>query len=342
MKNQDGIFTLNEQFSTTKKLFKEKPSLDNKLEDHFESILFLPNNPERKCEGGLRTNAYFKHNLQLEPLVTIITVVFNGEKFIKETIDSILKQTYSNIEYIIIDGGSTDRTIEIIKQHEPYIDYWISEPDKGIYNAMNKGIKLSVGKIIGILNSDDYYNNVDSINKIVEVYKKNQEKYNDLIILTGSVLKIDESKSVQFINKRNAEYLAKKIDWGMPLNHPSTFISKKIYKKIGLFSTKLKICGDYDFIYRIYHSSYKDKFIFIDNVITNMRLDGISNKMNSIIVRSIEHYMVRKPYKNIYVNIYMSLIWMTKKIIQHLLKNYLSNRILKLYYNRYNIHHRDY
>jgi glycosyltransferase involved in cell wall biosynthesis len=109
-----------------------------------------------------------------EPLVSIITVVFNGERYLEETIKSVINQTYKNIEYIIIDGGSTDNTLNIIKKYEDKIDYWISEKDKGIYDAINKGIKLSRGELIGIINADDYYE-IDVLEKVVSIYTKDSE-----------------------------------------------------------------------------------------------------------------------------------------------------------------------
>ena len=334
MNYQEKVFSINKNFSTTHLISREKPLLENNINDKFESIIFLPKNVERIKEGGLRTKGYFKQNSSSQPLVTIITVVFNGEKFIQESIESVLNQTYHNIEYIVIDGGSTDRTIKIIEQYNDFIDYWVSEKDKGIYDAMNKGIKLSTGQIIGILNSDDYYN-LDSIHKIVDIYNQNQSKYDDLIVLSGSILKIDEQKSVQFINKRNYYYLSRNINWGMPLNHPSTFISKKIYKRIGIFSEKFKICGDYELVYRIYHSNYKPKFMFLDDVIATMRLDGVSNQISSIFTRSIEHYLVRKINKNNCINVYISLVWMIKAILKSYSKKILNTNILKRYYARY-------
>ena len=131
-----------------------------------QSVLFLPPNPERKREGGLRTKGYFKRSYDEAsalsdnsplPLVTIITVVFNGEKYLQQTIQSVINQTYDNVEYVVIDGGSTDGTVDIIRKYEDKIDYWVSEPDQGIYDAMNKGIQLAGGEIVGLINSDDCY-----------------------------------------------------------------------------------------------------------------------------------------------------------------------------------------
>ncbi|NCR56260.1 MAG: glycosyltransferase, partial [Microcystis aeruginosa L211-07] len=143
---------LNNEFSTTRLMTMEMPVIVNTPSSKVQSHLFLPPNPEGRGEGGLRTKGYFKHSYTetselsekfAVPLVTIITVVFNGEKHLEQTIQSVISQTYNNVEYIIIDGGSTDGTVDIIRKYEEVIDYWVNEPDAGISDAMNKGISLA-------------------------------------------------------------------------------------------------------------------------------------------------------------------------------------------------------
>jgi hypothetical protein len=108
-----------------------------KEDEKFDTYLFLPEGENRQGEGGLRIKGYFKKSLDNKPSISIITVVYNGEKYLEETIKSVITQTYDNVEYIIIDGGSTDGTLDIIKKYEDYIDYWVSEKDGGMYNAIN-------------------------------------------------------------------------------------------------------------------------------------------------------------------------------------------------------------
>ena len=152
------VTTINPSYGTTRTVTRQQPVIEKQAEDKFETFLFLPEGAARQGEGGLRTQGYFKTSLEGKPLITVVTVVFNGEQFLEETILSVMNQTYENIEYIIIDGGSTDGTLNIIKKYENSIDYWVSEYDRGIYDAMNKGIALSQGDFIGFLNADDLYN----------------------------------------------------------------------------------------------------------------------------------------------------------------------------------------
>ena len=153
----ENTIYLDEKYSTTKLLTREKPEIVNNSEDKFESVLFLSEGKERKSEGGLRTKGYYKKSYEDKPLISIITVVYNGEKYLEETILSVINQTYDNVEYIIIDGGSTDGTIDIIKKYNDNIDYWVSEKDRNMYDGINKGLKIASGDIVASLNSDDFY-----------------------------------------------------------------------------------------------------------------------------------------------------------------------------------------
>jgi glycosyltransferase involved in cell wall biosynthesis len=155
------IIELDANFSTTRRMTMERPAIINDPSLKVQSHLFLPPNLERKGEGGLRTRGYFKVSCsevttnKYTPLITIITVVFNGDKHLEQTVISVINQTYNNVEYIIIDGGSTDSTIDILHKYEEVIDYWVSEPDKGIYDAMNKALTIAKGDWILFLGSDD-------------------------------------------------------------------------------------------------------------------------------------------------------------------------------------------
>lgn len=203
---------------------------------------------------------------QSKLLVSIITVTYNSAKTLEETIKSVINQSYSNIEYIIIDGGSTDGTLNIIKKYSDYISYWVSEPDKGIYDAMNKGINIAKGEIIGIINSDDWYEK-DIINEIVQNYIK----YGENKIYHGNIK--FHYKNGTFEEKKPIINL-KNFYKGTILFHPTFFVPKKIYNTIGVFNLSYKIAADYDFMLRNYINNIT--FIYINKCISNMRKEGES------------------------------------------------------------------
>ena len=210
---------------------------------------------KKKNSGGLRKKHRFKKEKKNLPLVSIITVVLNNKKFLKQSIKSVLNQSYKNYELIIIDGKSTDGTLNILKKNNSKIDYWISEKDKGIYHAMNKGIKLSRGSLISILNSDDvFYKN--ALNIAINYFNR----YKNIDFLFGSVNKY----------KLLHGYKPWKIHWsfGFYSTHSiGFFIRKKAQKEVGSYNTKYKYSADYDFFYRM---------------IVKYKLKGMATKKNEI------------------------------------------------------------
>ena len=261
-------------------------------------------------------------NSQINPLISIITVVYNGKKSLEQTIQSVINQSYKNKEYIIIDGGSTDGTVEIIKQYEPYLNYWISESDRGIYDAMNKGIKLAKGKIIGILNSGDLYSQ-NALQEVAELYSLNQAS--EYLIITGAMIRFDNKAKIEFIQKRNQTDLNRKINLGMPLNHPATFITKNVYETIGYFDPELQICGDYDLIFRSYHSQLV-KFIFTDSVLASMSMGGVSESFAGIAIRAREALKIRQNKLNIVYNALISLRLLLIGYVKHLLVSFMGQK----------------
>ena len=207
------------------------------------------------------------------PLVSIITVVFNGSKTLEQTIQSVLNQSYNNIEYIIIDGGSTDGTLDIIKKYENKITFWISEKDNGLYHAMNKGISYSKGEIIGIINSDDWYE-TNAIEMIVETFNNNPDKK----IFHGDRFDIDSNnqKRLYRYNKSKLKFLI----FSMTYNHPSMFIHKDVYLDFK-YNDKFRSISDYEFTLKVYLND-KNVFCYIPTPYVNYRLDGISAKQNLI------------------------------------------------------------
>jgi len=204
------------------------------------------------------------------PLISIITVVYNGANTLEQTINSVLNQTYKNIEYIIIDGGSTDGTLEIIKKYQNDISHWISEPDKGLYDAMNKGIKIAEGELVGMINSDDWYE-INAVELIVEAYKKNSDKK----IFHGDRFDILEDGTKQLRKFNSSKF--KFIYYGMTYNHPSMFFHKNIYGK-ELYNANLSAHSDYEFILKQYLEN-KNLFYYLEYAYVNYRLDGISSNM---------------------------------------------------------------
>jgi glycosyltransferase involved in cell wall biosynthesis len=209
----------------------------------------------------------------MNPLVSVITVTYNAEKYLEHTILSIVNQTYTNIEYIIIDGKSTDKTTSIIEQYSDIVSTWLSEPDNGIYDAMNKGIILSHGELIGILNAGDFYQ-PDAIEKIVNAYLNNFPT--DTGIFHGNINYYWENGIFFKEKKANPDIsvLYKKNN----IFHPTFFVTKSTYEKNGLFDLHYKIAADMDFAMRNYTKGIQ--FIYLDNVITNFRMGGISTKQN--------------------------------------------------------------
>lgn len=268
------------------------------------------------------------------PLVSVITVCFNSEETIKKTIESVYNQTYYKIEYIIIDGASNDDTLNIIKSYESKFNgrlNWISEPDDGIYYAMNKGIKLASGELIGIINSDDWYEK-DAIENIVKASNKMQNKFQ---IIVGSVFRVDRNGNILFKRKNNRSKLDCEINFTMPVTHPSTFVSKKVYDEIGIFNTNYKILGDYDFIYRAYQNC-NIQFNFIDEVVAYFREGGMSDNFNFKIFyyRTRERFMLRREKLPFIKNIYLCLKFLCIALGRALIKKYISKDLLFKYYDR--------
>jgi glycosyltransferase involved in cell wall biosynthesis len=195
-----------------------------------------------RIEGGLRLQERFNVRTDSNlPLISVITVVRNGEKTIEKTIQSVLDQTYNDIEYIIIDGCSSDRTISIIKKYEHKIAYWLSEPDEGIYDAMNKGISLASGDWIHLLNSDDRYYDRTVLEKAVNFLDVNQTNYFTLVREFPD--RTQEFKKFDF--QKWELYILPKIA------HPTLIVSKKQYEQVGLYDNSWKIASDHEFTLRL-------------------------------------------------------------------------------------------
>jgi glycosyltransferase involved in cell wall biosynthesis len=251
-------------------------------------------------EGGLITRGIKKFTNIHEPLISVITVVYNGHETLQRTIESVLNQTYKNIEYIIIDGESTDGTIDIIKKYDNILSYWLSESDKGIYYAMNKGAALATGEYIAYLNSDDWYE--PEICEIIagEINKIRHDIY------YGMIRVFDRNNKLQFVSGFTDNYLKNNM-----IAHPTCFVSKDIYKNYK-YDTKYKSVSDYDFILRL--KKQNKTFYFIEKILANFSLGGISNS----IVGEYETNEIMRKYTNINFAkyIYKKLLILLKSLIR--------------------------
>ena len=297
----DNNISLDEKYSTTRLLTQEKPEIINNPEDKFETVLFLPEGEGRKGEGGLRTKGYFKKSYEDKPLISIITVVYNGEKYLEETIQSVINQTYDNVEYIIIDGGSTDGTLDIIKKYEDRIDYWVSERDKGIYDAMNKGIDVASGDWLVFINSSDTLHR-DSCDLILE-YLENSLCECDLIAFGYSIVNIkDKLKSKNFIPSLNKK-------WKMPSSHNSIIYRLNTLKD-NKFNLKYKYASDFHQLNKINNTG---KICKCNYILTNSRDDGFiaHNKTKSF----LEYFWICWKY----INKIYALYWLLRFVLECLI-----------------------
>lgn len=197
-------------------------------------------------------------------LISIITVCLNSEKTIEQTILSVLAQSYDNVEYIIVDGASTDETMNIVEKYRDRISIVVSEPDEGLYYAMNKGIELSSGEIIGIINSDDWYEE-GALEQVVSIFESE-----DLDILYGDINYVEQDKDVFIYEQpvfRSLWHL-------MSVNHPATFVKREVYEKYGVYDTSYRIPADVEIMNRFWRK--KVRFGHIEKVLANFRAGGLS------------------------------------------------------------------
>lgn len=222
--------------------------------------------------------------------VSIITAVINSSKTIEDCILSVTNQSYKDIEHMIIDGGSTDGTIDIISRHKNIIAKVVSEQDYGIYYALNKGLKLASGDIVGFLHADDYYANDKVIETVVETFKiKNVDScYADL----QYVDKNNPDKVVRYWKSSDYNYNKFKYGWMPP--HPTFFVKKTIYEKYGYFNTNFRIAADYELMLR-FLAKYKISAYHIPKVLIKMRMGGVSNRsLKNLLAKNYEDYKAWK------------------------------------------------
>lgn len=217
-----------------------------------------------RVEGGRRTRGDRRSGTTDHPLISVVTVVFNGAKHIEETIRAVAAQTYPNVEHIVIDGGSTDGTVDVLRRYDDAIGYWSSEPDSGIYDAMNKGIRevSDPESYILFANSGDNLYSNDALARVVE-----QGRGQDM--LYGKMLLADDTMSAVIGKRVELPDLA-----FQTLCHPATFVRRRIFDSVGMFDTKYSIAADYDHIVRCFAAPVSTRFV--DVVVSRMRMGGLS------------------------------------------------------------------
>jgi glycosyltransferase involved in cell wall biosynthesis len=251
--------------------------------------------------------------------VSIITVSYNSISTIGDTINSVLRQSYSNIEYIVIDGDSSDGTKELIASYGTQITQFYSEPDEGMYDALNKGIKVATGDIIGILNSDDLFYNERVIENVVNAFK--DESIEAVISDIQFVDPVNTSKVIRYYSSKN--FNTSRFRFGFMPAHPGFYVKKELFEKYGYYKTDYKIAADYELELR-FLLTYHVKYRYLGLPVVSMRTGGISNKsihsnyiLNKEICRACRENGLRTNFFFVYSKYFV-------KIFQ-----FLGNRKLK-------------
>lgn len=278
-----NVECIDERFSTTRRLTRNRPNCPNLLSD-----MTFPSNLDsaqkgRSNEGGLRTIGLFKSQ-EVEPIITVITVTLNDAQGLEEAILSVLNQTYTNIEYIIIDGGSSDETLAVLNKYAHAVDYWVSEPDRGIYDAMNKGLRASTGNWINFLNAKDRFCSSNTIQVIASNYLESHAKfiYSDVLLAAGS-----SKKETMVRHVCSHERLI--------INHQASVYHKSLHFDYGLYLVAPGVTiSDYIFFSQIDRSSY----LKIDDPIAIYDTTGLSQSKRSSEQKFIVDYLINKLPKS--------------------------------------------
>ncbi len=243
--------------------------------------------------------------------ISIITATYNSEATIKDTLESVNAQTYPDIEHIIVDGASKDNTLDLVKKYGKRVSLIISEPDKGIYDAMNKGIKAATGDVIGILNSDDFFTSDNVISAIVFAFENN-----DIDAVYGDVHYVNPenlNKCVRYYS--SAVFKPSLFKFGLMPAHPSFYVKRSCYEKYGLYSLDYKIASDFDLLIRFLYT-HKIKYRYLKKDFVTMRTGGASTKnLNSRMLLNKEDLKACRKY-GIATNIFMIMFKYLYKIFE--------------------------
>jgi glycosyltransferase involved in cell wall biosynthesis len=264
--------------------------------------------------GGLRTKGITKQSGPGMPLITVVTVVRNGEKTLEQTMLSVINQTCPNIEYIVVDGASTDGTLDIIRKYEDRIDYWMSEPDKGIYDAMNKGIDLATGEWINFMNSGDGLYGNDILRKVFEGNIVSEDIiYGDVFLAHRLGSFVQKAKPLNLIAKQ------------MVFVHQAAFVRSALMKEMK-FDITYKICGDYNFFYQCYKNDIH--FLYTPFVIAMYNVEYGASRNYLLLL--YEYARVHGINRSLYWKakyFFNCLLYNTKQIVKRILPQGIVEKI---------------
>lgn len=247
-------------------------------------------------------------------MISIITATFNSAKTLKDTIQSVLRQTNKDFEYLIIDGGSTDETIDIVKSYESEFSgrlKWVSEKDQGIYDAMNKGIKMASGDVVGILNSDDYFTSDDILQTVDNAFKSHEIDaiYGDIHFIRDG----NPQKCVRYYSSRMFRPFW--LRFGFMPAHPSFYCKREVFEKAGLYSLDYKIGADYEMMVRLF-KRHKIKSLYVNKDFVTMRTGGASNNNVRSRLTLIEENVKACRVNGIYTNRFFIMLKFLYKIFE--------------------------
>jgi len=255
------------------------------------------------------------------PLVSIITVVCNGGQYLEQTIKSVIGQTYGNIEYLIIDGGSTDGTLDIIRKYEDQIDYWVSESDKGISDAMNKGIASSTGEIIGLLHADDWYS-PDQIERGVDALKQT-----DADFVFGDLHFHDSAGEFKYRINGDPGY-RNIINSRMPdICHPTVLVKREAYERAGLFDTGLHVAMDYEWFLRLHRIGGEGKYV--NGLLGHMRIGGVSDSSYVKALKEVRQIAIQYGQPALIADLFL-----IYRVMKGVVRRILERWKLRVFYDR--------
>lgn len=267
-----------------------------------------------KAEGGLRAKGITKKNLDNHPLISIVTVVLNGERYIEQTIQSVINQSYENLEYILVDGCSSDGTLEIIKKYENFIDYWISCRDEGLSDAMNRAASLCEGSYLAYLHSDDLFISSNFVEEVVETIIKNPSRW-----ITGPVTVADYNGAILYIDP-NREYSFKEMQIRNIIRHQATFVETSKSREIG-FSHKYKFAMDHFYFLNYWKKYSSPVFLKGTNVVYRNHPNSLSSNYlkstSSELIANIDFRIQEKEFFGIIFHLIIYCLRVIKIIIYH-------------------------